>query len=59
MADYWFSRYTPAAPKAVTGGIKAQNKRGAFAQTWWGKQWITTLESFYTGARLTLSLIHI
>ncbi len=53
MADYWFTRYTPAAPKAVTGGIKAQNKRGAFAQTWWGKQWITTLESFYTGARLT------
>ncbi|MEI7933749.1 MAG: SWIM zinc finger family protein [Chlorobiaceae bacterium] len=53
MAYHWFTRYTPATPKAVTGGIKAQNKRGAFAQTWWGKQWITTLESFHIGARLT------
>ncbi len=53
MAYYWLAQYTPPTPKVVTGGIKAQNKRGAFAQTWWGKQWITTIESFHIGARLT------
>ncbi len=37
----------------MTGGIKAQNKRGAFGQTWWGKQWITTLESFDISEKIT------
>ncbi|WP_076791829.1 SWIM zinc finger family protein [Chlorobium sp. KB01] len=53
MAYEWFMRYIPAAPKAVTGGIKAQNKRGAFGKTWWGKQWLTSLEKFHSNTRLT------
>jgi len=54
MVLYWYKRpATSSAPKAVTGGIKAQNKRGAFGTTWWGKQWITTLEHFNIGERIT------
>ena len=53
MAYYWYKKATSSTPKAVTGGIKAQNKRGAFGQTWWGKEWITTLESFEIGERIT------
>ncbi|MEI7694339.1 MAG: SWIM zinc finger family protein [Chlorobium sp.] len=53
MAYYWYKRPTLSTPRAVTGGIKAQNKRGAFGQTWWGKQWITTLESFDISDRIT------
>ncbi len=53
MAYYWYKRATSSAPKSVTGGIKAQNKRGAFGQTWWGKLWITTLENFDIGERVT------
>ncbi len=53
MAYYWYKESTSSAPKAVTGGIKAQNKRGAFGLTWWGKEWITTLENFDIGERIT------
>ncbi len=42
--------YEPSRPRAVKGGIKAQNVRGA---TWWGKRWIDTLDSFGLGARLS------
>jgi uncharacterized Zn finger protein len=49
--DFW--GYTPTVAKEVKGGIKAQSKRGAFAQKWWGKRWIQTLESFNIGARLS------
>ena len=48
----WYLYSSSSKPKAVKGGIKAQNKRGAFAKTWWGKQWIDTLESFPVGSRL-------
>ncbi|MEI8182883.1 MAG: SWIM zinc finger family protein [Desulfomonile sp.] len=44
--------YTPAAPREVKGGIKAQTKRGGFGQSWWAKRWIAVLESFNIGARL-------
>lgn len=53
MEYYWYKRPTSSAPRAVAGGIKAQNKRGAFGQTWWGKEWITTLENFDIGERIT------
>ena len=52
MAYYWYKKASSFTPKAVTGGIKAQNKRGAFGLTWWGKEWITTLESFDIGERI-------
>ena len=53
MAYYWNKKASSSAPKAVTGGIKAQSKRGTFGQSWWGKEWITTLESFDIGERIT------
>jgi uncharacterized Zn finger protein len=49
--DTWY--YPPSKPKEVKGGIKAQSKRGAFANQWWGKRWIETIESFRIGARLS------
>lgn len=48
----YYDWYPPSVPKAVEDGIKAQSKRGAFAQQWWGKQWIATLERFHDSARL-------
>jgi len=45
--------YFPASrPHRVSGGIKAQSQRGAFANRWWAKRWIGTLERFNIGARL-------
>ena len=52
MWDGWY-RYEKSTPKTVKGGIKAQTKKGAFAQKWWGERWIHTLESFNIGARLS------
>jgi uncharacterized Zn finger protein len=42
----------PSKPRRVSGGIKAQSKRGAFGERWWAKQWIGVLEGFGLGARL-------
>lgn len=47
-----FGYYPPSSPREAKGGIKAHSKRGAFASSWWGQRWITTLESFPIGARL-------
>jgi len=54
MAAYWddYGYYKPTKPIEVKGGIKAKSKRGSFAQNWWAKRWIKTLESFNMGARL-------
>ncbi|MHC1756017.1 MAG: SWIM zinc finger family protein [Methanosarcina sp.] len=54
MAAYWdgYGNYEPTKPIEVKGGIKAKSKRGSFAQSWWAKRWIKTLESFNMGARL-------
>ena len=53
MSRYYDSYYfLPSQPLKVKGGIKAQSKRGRFGQTWWGRRWIDTLESFSIGARL-------
>jgi len=50
----WYYRdyYTPAPPREIKGGIKAQTKRGNFGESWWAKRWIAVLESFNIGARL-------
>jgi uncharacterized Zn finger protein len=40
-------------PRRIAGGIKAQTKRGEFAQRWWAKRWIAALERFELGTRLT------
>lgn len=55
MAWGWYDdfRYPrPSRPLPVKGGIKAQSKRGRFAERWWAKRWIAVLESFNIGARL-------
>jgi uncharacterized Zn finger protein len=52
--DYGYGygyRYRPTIK--ATGGIKAQSKRGSFGETWWGRRWVGTLESFNIGERLT------
>jgi uncharacterized Zn finger protein len=55
MTAYWdgYGHYEPTKPIEVKGGIKAQSKRGSFAQSWWAKRWVKTLESFNMGARLS------
>ncbi len=48
----WWRYFTPKPPKEVKGGIKAQSRRGALVNSWWGKRWIAVLESFNIGERL-------
>ena len=45
--------YPPSRPRPAKGGIKARSQRGTFAASWWGQRWITVLESFGLGTRLT------
>ncbi|MEG6552546.1 hypothetical protein V6C53_20120, partial [Desulfocurvibacter africanus] len=45
--------YEPTTPREVEGGIKSCSRRGDFAASWWGKRWITVLEGFQIGARLS------
>ncbi len=52
MSPYW-SYYERAAPKDVKNGLKAKSKRGSIGETWWSKRWVSVLESFDLGARLT------
>jgi uncharacterized Zn finger protein len=48
-----FRRFKPSVPQAVSGGIKAQSRQGNFGKNWWAKRWISVLESFHLGARLS------
>lgn len=48
----YYRFYESSRPREAKGGIKAQSKRGKFAESWWAKRWITVLESFNIGARL-------
>jgi uncharacterized Zn finger protein len=38
--------------RAAKGGIRARSKRGAFGETWWGRRWMETMESFDVESRL-------
>jgi uncharacterized Zn finger protein len=51
----WYDRefFPRSRPRTAKGGIKAQSKRGGFGASWWAKRWITVLESFDIGARLS------
>jgi uncharacterized Zn finger protein len=51
--DYYRDYYPPSRPRPAKGGIKARSRRGTFAASWWGQRWITVLESFGLGTRLT------
>lgn len=52
MSPYW-SYYEREEPKEVKNGLKAKSKRGSIGETWWSKRWVSVLESFDMGARLT------
>ena len=49
----WQGKYEKKALIAAEGGIKAQTKRGEFAQKWWAQKWIQALESFHDQNRLS------
>jgi uncharacterized Zn finger protein len=51
-SDYW-DYYEPSRPLKVEGGIKTRSEYGAIGSTWWSKRWVSVLESFNMGARLT------
>jgi uncharacterized Zn finger protein len=52
VSPYW-SYYEKTSPKEVKNGLKAKSKRGSIGETWWSKRWVSVLESFNMGARLT------
>jgi uncharacterized Zn finger protein len=43
----------PSSPLRVEGGLTARSARGSIGSTWWSKRFITVLESFAVGGRLT------
>ena len=51
--DYDWNYYHENQPIRVKDGIKAKSERGEIGSTWWSKRWISTLESFSMGTRLT------
>lgn len=51
--DFYDRYFPPSRPRAAKGGIRAQSKRGKFAETWWAKRWTAVLESFQIGGRLS------
>ncbi|MGH3843685.1 MAG: SWIM zinc finger family protein [Pseudonocardiaceae bacterium] len=49
-ANHWSG--PRSRPRAVEGGLKARNARGAIAQTWWSERFIEVLEGIGLGSRL-------
>ncbi|MDE0090502.1 MAG: SWIM zinc finger family protein [Thaumarchaeota archaeon] len=49
--SFW-GYYKRRKPKRVSGGIKAQSKKGQFGQNWWAKRWNEVLEGYDIGERL-------
>lgn len=52
MSPYWM-HYEKTSPREVKNGLKAKSKRGCIGETWWSKRFVSVLESFDMGARLT------
>lgn len=48
-----WDRYPAARPRTVEGGLKARTARGDIGSSWWSKRFLTVLESFALGTRLT------
>jgi len=48
-----WAQYPQSRPRAVEGGLKARSARGAIGSSWWSKRFLTVLESFAMGSRLT------
>lgn len=45
--------FPTSRPRAVEGGLKARTTRGEIGSSWWSKRFLTVLESFALGTRLT------
>src|ERR1051326_5675991 len=53
MGDWDFWDYKRKPLREAKGGIKAKSKRGKIGETWWSEVFISMLESFDIGARLS------
>ena len=51
--DYYDNYYPTSTPRRVEGGLKTKSERGAIGETWWSRRWLSVLESFGLGTRLT------
>ena len=51
--DFYHDEWFEHRPRLPADGIKAKSQRGDFGASWWGKRWISALESFGYGSRLT------
>lgn len=51
--DMSWRSYSASRPRRTVGGIKAKSTRGAIGDTWWSQRFISVLESFGMGTRLT------
>ncbi len=51
--NFEWDYYSEGKPRKVEGGIKTKNERGAIGETWWSQRWVSVLESFGMGTRLT------
>jgi len=48
-----WSSYAASRPRRTAGGIKAKSTRGAIGDTWWSQRFISVLEGFGLGTRLS------
>jgi uncharacterized Zn finger protein len=44
--------FAPSKPIPVDGGLATTRERGAMAESWWSKRFVTVLESFGLGSRM-------
>lgn len=52
--DGWSGGFPPAAkPRPVAGGLVARSAHGAIGDQWWSQRFLTVLESFALGSRLS------
>ncbi|HLO68939.1 MAG TPA: SWIM zinc finger family protein [Holophaga sp.] len=49
----WYYDAPPSPRREAKGGIKAKSQRGGIGETWWSRRFVSVLESFDMGARLT------
>ncbi len=53
MSRSGYSEYADyGRPREARGGIRAQSRRGDFAQNWWARRWIDVLDGFDIASRV-------
>ena len=53
MSRWDWNGYDAAPRRKAEGGIKAKSQRGSIGENWWSKRFVSVLEAFNMGARLT------